>query len=103
MGEADRGVMHGGTQRHPLDSAQRRALAKDPRAPGALDRGECFIDSTLSWQKRGPGVGTTKRGTGTKLMAVADRTGLPLAVRTASASPPEVTRVPDTVAASFTP
>lgn len=35
-------------------------------------------------------------------MAVADRTGLPLAVHTASASPHEVTLVPDTLAASFT-
>jgi len=46
-------------------------------------------------------VGTTKRGKGTKLMAVADRTGLPVAVYTASASPHEVTLVPDTLAASF--
>jgi hypothetical protein len=30
-------------------------------------------------------VGKTKRGKGTKLMAVADRSGLPLAVHTASA------------------
>ena len=46
-------------------------------------------------------MGTTKRGKGTKLMAVADRTGLPVAVYTASASPHEVTLVPDTLAASF--
>jgi hypothetical protein len=36
-------------------------------------------------------VGTTKRGMGTKLMAVADRCGFPLAVYTTSASPHEVT------------
>jgi transposase len=34
-------------------------------------------------------------------MAVADGTGLPVAVHTASASPHEVTLVPDTLAASF--
>jgi transposase len=48
-------------------------------------------------------VGTTKRGKGTKLMAVADRTGLPVAVHTAAATPHEVTLVPDTLAATFTP
>jgi len=32
-----------------------------------------------------------ERGKGTKLVAVADDAGLPLAVHTASASPPEIT------------
>jgi transposase len=44
----------------------------------------------------------TKRGKGTKLMAVADRTGLPLAVHTAAATPHEVTLVPDTLVQVFT-
>jgi transposase len=43
-------------------------------------------------------VGKTKRGKGTKLMAVADRSGLPLAVYAASASPHEVTLVGETLA-----
>jgi transposase len=47
-------------------------------------------------------VGSTKRGKGTKLMAVADRAGFPLAVHTASATPHEVTLVPETLAAAFT-
>jgi IS5 family transposase len=47
-------------------------------------------------------VGKTKRGKGTKLMAVADRAGFPLAVHTASATPHEVTLVPETLAATFT-
>jgi transposase len=47
-------------------------------------------------------VGKTKRGKGTKLMAVADRAGFPLAVHTASASPHEVSLVGDTLAAGFT-
>jgi transposase len=46
-------------------------------------------------------VGKTKRGKGTKLMAVADRHGSPIAILTASASPAEVTLAGETVAASF--
>jgi transposase len=48
-------------------------------------------------EKRGPKVGKTKRGKGTKLMAIADATSLPLAVHTASASPHEVTLVEATL------
>ena len=46
-------------------------------------------------------MGETKRGKGTKLMALAGRSGVPLAVCTASASPHEVTLVEPTLAASF--
>ena len=46
-------------------------------------------------------MGKTKRGKGTKLMLVADCSGLPLAVHTASASPHEVTLVKETLGASF--
>jgi transposase len=46
-------------------------------------------------------VGKTKRGKGTKLMALADASGLPLAVHAASASPQEVTLVEATLEASF--
>ena len=53
-------------------------------------------------EKRGRKVGKTKRGKGTKLMAIADATGLPLAVHTASASPHEVTLVEATVDAIVT-
>ena len=45
-------------------------------------------------------MGKTKRGKGTKLVAVADRAGLPIAVYTASASPHEITLVRDTLAQS---
>src|ERR687898_1672629 len=51
-------------------------------------------------QKGGGSVGTTKRGKGTKLMALADASGLPLGVHAASASPHEVTLVEATLAAS---
>ena len=46
-------------------------------------------------------MGKTKRGKGTKLMALADGSGLPLAVHMASASPHEVTLVGETLASSF--
>ena len=45
-------------------------------------------------------MGTTKRGQGTKLMALADASGLPLGVHAGSASPHEVTLVEATLAAS---
>jgi transposase len=50
-------------------------------------------------QKRGLRVGKTKRGKGTKVMAIADRAGLPLAVHVKAASPHEVTPVEPTLAA----
>ncbi len=48
-------------------------------------------------------MGPTKRGKGSKLMAVADRHGLPLAVDVASASPAEVKLVISTLEARFLP
>ena len=48
-------------------------------------------------------MGKTKRGKGTKIMAVADGAGLPLAVSIASASPHEVTLVDATLDACFAP
>ena len=47
-------------------------------------------------------MGKTKRGKGTKLMAVADGAGAPIAVYTASASPHEVTLVQATLAEVLT-
>ena len=46
-------------------------------------------------------MGPTKRGKGTKLMAMADRSGLPLAACAASASPHEVTLVAPTLDSRF--
>src|SRR6267378_527493 len=48
-------------------------------------------------QKRGRLVGKTKRGKGTKIMGIADRHGLPVALRTESASPAEVKLVQATL------
>src|SRR5262245_18276127 len=50
-----------------------------------------------SGQEKGRLVGKTKRGKSTKIMGVADRHGLPPAVRTQSASPAEVTLVEKTL------
>ncbi len=52
-------------------------------------------------EKRGCKVGATKWGKGTKIMAIADRAGLPLAVHIESAAPHEVTLVDKTLAACF--
>lgn len=48
-------------------------------------------------------MGKTKRGKGTKLMAVADGAGLPLAISVGSASPHEVKLVEETLANRFIP
>jgi hypothetical protein len=53
-------------------------------------------------QKKGLGVGkTTKRGKGSKVMAITDAHGLPVAVCVKSASPHEVKLVEQTLVASF--
>jgi transposase len=56
-----------------------------------------------SGQKRGRCVGKTKRGKGTKIMGIADRSGLPIALRTESASPAEIKLVPATLEARILP
>ncbi|CAF0692387.1 hypothetical protein MPNT_120001 [Candidatus Methylacidithermus pantelleriae] len=52
-------------------------------------------------EKRGAWVGKTKRGKGSKVIAVADRTGLPLATSVGSASPHEITLVEPILQARF--
>ena len=52
-----------------------------------------------SGQKRGRLGGKTKRGKGTKIMGIADGHGLPVALRTESASPAEVKLVAATLEA----
>ncbi len=73
-------------------------LAEPLQDAGGLDLKECFVDGTfVPAKKRGRLVGKTKRGKGTKIMGIADRQGLPLAVRTESASPAEVKLVEKTL------
>ena len=51
---------------------------------------ECFIDGTFAKAKGGgDGIGCTKAGKGVKIMILVDARGLPVAVRTSSASPHE--------------
>ncbi len=79
------------------------ALADDLRERGKLDLREAFIDGTFAPAKKGGRtVGKTKRCKGTKIMAVADAAGFPLALHVASASPHEVTLVEDTLDRTFT-
>jgi transposase len=54
-----------------------------------------------SGEKGGSCIGKTKRGKGTKLMALADSSGIPIAVHIASATPHEVTLVRETLQRSF--
>ena len=77
-------------------------MAEDFKERGNLDLSECFINGTFVVAKKGGHcVGKTKRGKGTKLMAIADGSSLPLAVHAASASPHEVTLVGGTFSERF--
>jgi transposase len=75
---------------------QRSLGTRRIRPVGVLHRRDLY-----DREKGGFGVGKTKRGKGSKLMAVADRSGLPLAVHVTSASPHEVTLVHDTLKERF--
>jgi len=67
------------------------ALAHELSIRGSIDVSEAFIDASFApAKKRGRKVGKTKRGKGTKIMAVADRNGLSVSVCAESATPHEV-------------
>ena len=57
---------------------------------GRIRWDEFFADAAFVPAKRGPGVGPTKRGKGTKLVVVASRSGVPLGIHLDAASPAEV-------------
>lgn len=66
-------------------------LANELRNEGVIDESESFIDAMFSSAKGGGDeVGKTKRGKGSKIMAIVDRHGLPLAVSTHAANHHEV-------------
>ena len=50
-------------------------------------------------QKRGSGIGKTKKGKGTKIMAIADASGLPIALWAGAANTHEIKLVEETIAA----
>jgi transposase len=79
-----------------------RSAARDSHAPrantlreeGGLDERESVIDATLAAAKGGgDDIGNTRRGKGVKILAIVDRHGLPLSVRTHAANHHEVTLV----------
>lgn len=77
-------------------------LAGDLQASGLLDLGECFIDGSFAPAKRGgPAVGKTKKGKGSKIMAIVEAQGLPIAATIDSANPHEVKLVEQTLDARF--
>src|SRR5947209_14324854 len=66
-------------------------LAGQLEANGWIDLRECFIDGTFAPAKRGgTSVGQTKKGQGSKIMAVVEAEGLPVAITIDSANPHEV-------------
>ena len=67
------------------------AVALEPKVRGVLDGEEAFIDGSFAPAKKwGAKVGKTKCGKGTKIMAVADRNGLPVSLSLEGATPHEV-------------
>jgi hypothetical protein len=71
---------------------------EDVKVRGELDLTECFIDGAFVMAKKGArGWEKNKRGKGTKLMAVADGAGFPIAISVGSASPHEVRLVEETL------
>jgi transposase len=81
--------------RRPGGARRRPSSPRRLRSPGGLHRRD-----VRTRKKGGAGVGKTKRGKGTKIMAVADGAGLPVAVCAESATPHEVTLVQQTLAES---
>ena len=72
--------------------------SRQDRLGGRTDR--CFLQRS---QKRGSSIGKTKCGKGSKIMAIADGHGLPIAVYVASASPHETKLVEPTLQSCCAP
>jgi transposase len=66
-------------------------LLRQLDAQGKLDWSQTFLDDSFVPAKRGRGVGRTKVGKGTKVMAVVEGNGLPIGLYVASAQPHELT------------
>ena len=89
----------GPLQRIGGGTAGGRPRSEGPRWTGF--KGVVHRRKLRSGEKRGRCVGKTKRGKGTKIMAIADRNGLPVAICTDSASPAEVKLVHRTLEQRF--
>jgi transposase len=76
----------------------RRRLTRPRQARS--ERSVCRRQLQLG-EKRGSAIGTTRRGNGSKIMAISDGHGLPLAVHVASASPHETKLVETTIEQRF--
>jgi hypothetical protein len=77
----------------PFRSNERNCGSSSPRTEGPRCSGctgSIHRRQLRSGEKRGSKVGKTKRGKGTKIMAVADRNGLPVSICVESARPHEV-------------
>ena len=77
----------------PFRSNERNCGSSSPRTEGPRCSGctgSIHRRQLRSGEKRGSMVGKTKRGKGTKIMAVADRNGLPVSICVESARPHEV-------------
>ncbi|MFZ0630889.1 MAG: IS5 family transposase [Acidobacteriaceae bacterium] len=79
-----------------------KLLARHLHERGRLNLEEAFVDATFASAKKGAfAVGPTRRGKGTKIVAVAADNSLPLAVSVQSASPAECQLVEEVLAGSF--
>ncbi len=88
----------------PLQSARSSPLGCGAGSEGSRRPGSPRVLHRRNFrcgEKRGLCVGKTKRGKGSKIMAIADGHGLPLAVCTESASPAEVKLVTQTLERRF--
>ncbi|MGH9609825.1 MAG: IS5 family transposase [Bryobacteraceae bacterium] len=79
-----------------------RGLARHLHENGKLNLEEAFVDATFASAKKGAlPSGPTRRGKGTKIVAIAADNSLPLAVTVDSASPAECQLVENVLAGSF--
>ena len=86
----------GAVRAFAANSGRRLTRPREARSERSLHRRQLQFG-----EKRGSGVGPTKRGKGSKIMAIADRHGLPVAVHVVSASPNEATLVEPTLQHRF--
>lgn len=80
-------------------------LTKMALEAGKLKVNEAFVDATFApaKKKRGACVGPTKKGKGTKLMAIIEKHGYPIGLHILSASPAEIKLVEKAIEALTVP